>query len=49
MQRGERDFSMDLKATTIKRFINKELAIIGNIIGENLKFEPRKEWKYRWE
>jgi len=35
MHRGEKNFSGDVRPTTMKRLINKELAIIGDTIGKN--------------
>jgi hypothetical protein len=38
-----KDFCGEVRYNAIKRFINEKLAIIGNIIGENLKSELEME------
>jgi hypothetical protein len=35
MHGGYREFSVDVRQNAIKRFLNKEFALIGNIIGEH--------------
>jgi hypothetical protein len=42
MHGGAKDFCENVRYNAIKRFSNEEFAILGNIIGENLKFESKK-------
>jgi hypothetical protein len=43
MHGGAKDFCENARYNAIKRFLNEKLAIIGNISGENLKFELEME------
>jgi hypothetical protein len=43
MHGGAKEFCENVRYNAIKRFFNEKLAIIGNIIGDNLKSELEME------